>query len=159
MWIGLTPANYLTMLKEEYSEYQRETLSRRKAINCCTFANALPEIIFAHYGNSESAKVHNIKCPRAYRDYLRSQSEAHHTVRDLCDFSKHLKLDRKSVNAQQIERTARKEGHFVGLLALTQSKSVERLVVTFQNVATEIMDNILKDVLASWETIFQRDRL
>jgi hypothetical protein len=82
------------MLTDEYREYQdyrhtRDRVSMRKAINCCGLSNAMPEIIFAHYSGTDPEKVHWAKRAGAYRVHLRKQCEAHHTVRDICNYSKH----------------------------------------------------------------------
>ena len=159
MSLGLKAADYLTMLNDEYAEYKAQPLSMRKAINCCALANSLPEIVYAQYGSSNPLKVHNTTSQYAYRDYLRTQSEAHHTVRDLCDFSKHAVLDRKSVNVRTAAQQKRLEGFFQGLLALTTTREVERLIVTFRDGTEKIIDEILNEAVTSWNAIFSRDGL
>ena len=80
MSLNLKPVDYLWMLKEEYVEFKRDPAFVRKAIICCALSNALPEIIFAKYGSTEPHKVHNATSHDKYRDYLREECEAHHTV-------------------------------------------------------------------------------
>ena len=157
MSFDLTPTQYLTMLNETYEVYKAEPLSLRKAICCFGFSNALPEIIFARYGTSEPLKVHNKNKPEEYREYLRTECEDHHTVRDLCDFSKHAVLGRASVAVKKTEQKKREE--YTGLTLLIGFCETERLVVTFQNGNEKIMDEILKNVVESWKNIFERDRL
>jgi hypothetical protein len=136
----------------------------RKATNCCTLSNAIPEIIFAHYGCTEPDKVHRIKSAGAYRAYLRKQCEAHHTVRDICDFSKHARLTLRQsgpskVTVQDAKHITRQEGFFQGSLLLTETREVERLVVRHRDGRTELMDEILEQVSTSWKAIFDQDKL
>ena len=182
MSLDLTPRDYLEMLTEEYREYQehwqavvtvavgsgtktrlearRYRVSMRKAINCCALSNALPEIIFTQYGDTEPQKVHNAKSHNAYRDYLQTQCTAHLTVRDICEFSKHgPTLWRKSVSVQDAKRIKRKEGFLAGLLKLPMEREVERLEVRHGDGRTEFLDEILEQVITSWKTIFDRDKL
>jgi hypothetical protein len=185
MGLDLTPRDYLEMLTDEYREYLEQhwpaihvqllngtyepdqwhahRVSMRKAINCCSLSNALPEIIFAHYGRTEPEKVHRTKSASAYREHLRKQCEAHHTVRDICDYSKHGPiLDKRKhppVSVQEAKRIKRKEGRFRGLLALTETHEVERLVVRHRDGRTELLDDILEEVTASWKAIFDQDKL
>jgi hypothetical protein len=167
MGLDLTPRDYLEMLTEEYLEYQehwhahRYRVSMRKAINCCGLSNALPEIIIAHLNPTEPEKVLRAKV-KAYREHLGKQCEAHHTVRDICDYSKHgPKLTRPSVSVQDAKRIKREEGFPSGLLlALTQPHDVERLMVTHQDDGgTQLMDEVLERVIASWNAIFEQDKL
>jgi hypothetical protein len=160
MGLDLKPVQYLGMLNEEYREYKKNPLSMRKVITCCALSNAMPEIIFAEYGSTEPQKVHGAKDHGGYRERLRRECEAHHTVRDICDFSKHgPELDRPSVSVQHTRHTILQEGVFRALLALTQIQEVGRLVVTFQDGRKELMDEILVQVINSWDVIFKRDRL
>jgi hypothetical protein len=180
MGLDLTPRDYLEMLTDEYREYLKQQpairvqllngtyepdqwhhdyRSMRKAINCCSLSNALPEIIFAHYGRTEPEKVHRTKSASAYREHLRKQCEAHHTVRDICDYSKHGTLERSSVSVQHAKPLLRQEGFFQGLLALTETREVERLVVRHRDGRTELLDDILEQVTASWKAIFDQDKL
>jgi hypothetical protein len=98
-----------------------------------------------------------------YRKHLRKQCEAHHTVRDICDYSKHgPNLDKRSkdqpVSVHDSELIVRQEGFSVGaLLVLTQSREVERLEVRHKNGRTE--HEVLKQVIASWNAIFDEDGL
>jgi hypothetical protein len=91
MGLDLTPRNYLEMLTDEYREYLDNPLSMRKAINCCALSNALPEIITAHKNPADPPDAHKRKAA-AYREQLRRRCEAHHTVRDFCDYGKHRKV-------------------------------------------------------------------
>jgi hypothetical protein len=171
MCLDLTPRDYLEMLTEEYREYQdhwhaHRRVSIRKAINCCALSNALPEIIIAHYSGTE--KVHNKTKTTDYRRYLRTQCEAHHTVRDICDLSKHAKLtfrygpDEPTVrNVKPIKQT---KGSPVGLLlALTHAHDAERRVVRRKESAGSPqlidMDEVLEQVITSWKAIFEQDKL
>jgi hypothetical protein len=119
----------------------------------------MPEIIFAEYGSTEPQKVHGAKGHRDYREHLRGECEAHHTVRDICDFSKHGPRLNRETSVQDTKPTIRQEGFFKGLLALTQIQEIERLVITYQDGRKQPMDEILAQVINSWEMIFKRDRL
>jgi hypothetical protein len=87
--LNLKPVECFAMLKEEYAEFRQSPAFVRKAINCCAQSNALPEIIFAEYGLTRPQKIHRAKSALDYREHLRRDCEAHHTVRDICDFCKH----------------------------------------------------------------------
>jgi hypothetical protein len=135
MSFDLEPVDYLRMLKEEYREYRHSPEIYRKAINCCALSNALPEIIFAKYGRTEPQKVGGTKSQSGYRDHLRRECEAHHTIRDLCDFSKHgPMLDRRkgrsAVSVRDTKLIRRMEGYLSGLLGLTTPREVERLMIS-----------------------------
>jgi len=164
--LNLKPVEYLVMLKEEYAELRRSPLCVRKAINCCALSNALPEIIFAEYGSTEPHKVHGTKCHGDYRKHLRRECEAHHTVRDICDFSKHGPQLRRetqkgpsAVSVSSVKPIRRMEGIYQGLLALMNHREVERLMIEHKNGRRELMDDVLGHVIASWNVIFARDGL
>jgi hypothetical protein len=91
MGLDLTPRDYLEMLTDEYREYRDNRLSMRKAINCCGLSNALPEVITAHHNPTDSPKDLKDKTD-TYREQLRQRCEAHHTVRDFCEYSKHVRI-------------------------------------------------------------------
>jgi hypothetical protein len=174
MSLDLTPRDYLEMLMDEHREYQEHwhahhfRVSMRKAINCCALSNALPEIIFAQYGDTEREKVHGTKSSSAYREHLRKECEVHHTVRDICDFSKHgPNLDRRDnpkhpqrVSVQNAKLIRRIESFASGLLlVIPQHREVERLVVLHRDERTELLDDILEQVTTSWRAIFGQDKL
>ena len=160
MSLNLKPVEYLVMLKEEYAEFRRDPAFVRKAIICCALWNALPEIIFAEYGSTEPHRVHNVTSHCKYRDYLRGECEAHHTVRDICDFSKHgPKLHRPSVSVTDTKLIRRVESFVFGLLKLAMNREVERLMIEHKDGRTELMDDVLQQVIASWDAIFARDEL
>jgi hypothetical protein len=160
MALDLKPVEYLVMLKEEYREYKHTPAFVRKAIICCALSNAMPEIIFAQYGSTEPHRVHGAKSHGDYREYLRGECEAHHTVRDICDFSKHgPSLRRPSVSVGGTKLIRRVEGILQGLLAITTHHEVEKLMITHKDGRTQLMDDILEQVVASWDVIFPRDGL
>jgi hypothetical protein len=156
MGLELIPRDYLEMLREEYRAYQEHwhahdyRVSIRKAINCCGHSNALPEIIFAHYSDTEPAKVHHTHHRNAYRAYLQERCTAHLTVQDICEFYKHgpslrrqLANARPRVSVQTVKRITRPEGFFQWLLALTESREVERLEVRHERDGrTELMEQV-----------------
>jgi hypothetical protein len=164
MGLDLTPRDYLEMLTEEYREYQEHRrsyaqISMRKAINCCGLSNALPEIITAHRNPTDRPGVLKVKAA-AYREELRQRCQAHHTVRDFCDFSKHAKLTRESVSLEEAECIKQTKGSSVGLLlALTHAHDAELLVIRHQDGRKEYMDEVLEQVIASWKAIFNEDSL
>jgi hypothetical protein len=154
MGLDLTPKDYLDMLKKEYSEFAEDPLSMRKAINCCGLSNALPEVIIAHQNSADPPEALKRKAA-AYRKQLSQRCQAHHTVRDFCDYSKHVKLGRKCVSLEEAKRINQKKGSPVGLLlVLTHSQDVELLVLRHQDGREEYMDQVLAQVIASWNTIF-----
>jgi hypothetical protein len=53
----------------------------------------------------------------------------------------------------------RQEGVFRGLLAITQIKEIERLLVTHRDGREQPMDEVLAQVIASWNAIFDQDKL
>jgi hypothetical protein len=159
MCLDLTPRDYLEMLTDEYREYQDNRLSMRKAINCCGLSNALPEIITAHHNPTYPPKNLKVKAD-TYREQLRQRCEAHHTVRDFCDYSKHVKLGRKSVSVKEADRIKHTKGSPVGLtLVFTHPHDVELLVLRHQDGREEYMDEVLEQVITSWKAIFEQDKL
>ena len=163
--LDLTPRDYLVMLTDEHREYQQHRhangyqVSMRKAINCCGLSNALPEIITAHYNPTDPAGALKRKAD-AFREELRQRCEAHHTVRDFCDYSKHAKLRRKSVSVKEAEHIKQTKGSPVGMtLAFTHAHDVELLVIRHQRGREENMDEVLEQVIASWNAIFDEDKL
>ena len=157
MILNLTPRQYLEMLNDEYREYQQcqdNPLSMmRKAINCCALSNALPEVIIVHRNLKKKAGD--------YREQLRQLCPAHHTVRDFCDTSKHVTLDRKSVSLKEAERIkAMTMGSPMGLgLHFLHAADVYVLVLRHKDGREEYMDNVLKQVIASWNEILDEDKL
>jgi len=159
MGLDLTPRDYLEMLTDEYREYLDNPLSMRKAINCCGLANAIPETITAHKTPADSPDAHKRKAA-AYREQLRQRCEAHHTVRDFCDYSKHVKLGRKSVSVKEAERIKQTKGSPMGLTAVfTHSQDVELLVLRHQDGLVEYMDEVLAQVIDSWNVILDENNL
>jgi len=134
-------------------------LSMRKAINCCGLANALPEIVTAHKNPTDPPDAHKHKAVE-YREQLRQRCDAHHTVRDFCDYSKHVKLGRKSVSVKEVERIKQTKGSPMGLLlALTYPQDVELLVLRHEDGREEYVDEVLEQVIASWNAILDEDKL
>jgi hypothetical protein len=66
---------------------------------------------------------------------------------------------RSALSVKVTKLIKRKEGFFRGLLALTETREVERLEITHQDGRTELMDQVLAQVIASWDVIFPRDGL
>jgi hypothetical protein len=167
MGLDLTPRDYLEMLTEEYREYldywhaHGYQVSIRKAINCCGLSNALPEIIIAQYRDTQPQKVHHAKDHVVYRaDYLQVKCKAHLTVQDLCEFSKHgPKLWRESVSVRDATNITRQEGVARLPLMFPEPRDVERLWVRHQDGREELMNEVLEQVIASWKTIFDQDKL
>jgi hypothetical protein len=58
-----------------------------------------------------------------------------------------------------VSEAIRQEGVFRGLLALTRIREIERLRITHKDGRTELMDDVLKQVVDSWDVIFPRDGL
>ena len=159
MGLDLTPRYYLEMLTDEYREYQDNRLSMRKAINCCGLSNALPEVITALRNPTDPPNDLKVKA-NTYREELRRRCAAHHTVRDFCEYSKHVKLGRKSVSVEEAKRIKLIKGSPVGLLlALTHAHDVELLVLRHQDGREEYMDDVLEQVITSWNAILDEDGL
>jgi hypothetical protein len=53
----------------------------------------------------------------------------------------------------------RMEGVFQGLLALMTHREVEKLMITHTDGRTQLMDDVLEQVVTSWDVIFARDGL
>jgi hypothetical protein len=159
MGLDLTPRDYLKMLTDEYREYRDDLLSMRKAINCCGLSNALPEVIIVHKNPADPPEA--LKCKvDAYRERLKKRCPAHHTVRDFCDYSKHVKLTRKSVSVQEVERIRHEKGSPIGLtLVFTHPQDVELLALTHQGGRVEYMEEVLAQVIASWNEILDENNL
>ena len=155
----LTPREYLEMLTDEYREYQDNRLSMRKAINCCGLSNALPEVITALRNPADPPNDLKVKA-NTYREQLRQRCEAHNTVRDFCEYSKHLKLGRKSVSVKEAERLKHAKGSPIGMtLVFTHSQDVELLVLRHQDGREEYMDEVLEQVITSWNAMLDEEGL
>ena len=102
-----------------------------------------------------------------YREELRQRCQAHHTVRDICEFYKHgptlrrqSKPEPRKVSVQIVKRIIQLEGFYQGLAALTETREVERLEIRHERDGrTESIDQVLEQVIASWNTIFDQDKL
>jgi hypothetical protein len=159
MGLDLTPRGYLEMLTDEYREYRDNPLSMRKAINCCGLSNALPEVIIAHQNPADPPDVHDRKAD-AYRKQLEKRCQAHHTVRDFCDYSKHVKFGRKRVSVKEAERIKHTKGSSIGLLLLlTHPQDEELLVLRHQDGRVEYMGEVLAQVIDSWNAILDENNL
>jgi hypothetical protein len=159
MGLDLTPRDYLEMLTDEYQEYLKNPLSMRKAINCCGLSNALPEVIIVHQNPADSPDGLKRKAS-AYRKQLEQRCPAHHTVRDFCDYSKHVKLRRKCVNMKEAERIEHTAGSPIGLtLVFTHPEDVELLVLRHRNGREEYLHEVLAQVIASWNEILDETNL
>lgn len=160
MALDLKPVDYLVMLKEEHQEYRHTPVFVRKAIICCALSNAMPEIIFAEYGSTEPHRVHGVKSHGEYREHLRGECEAHHTVRDICDFSKHgPSLSRTSVSVKGTTLIGRSGRIIQGMLGATTHYKRAKLWITHTDGQTQLMADVLEQVIASWDVIFPRDGL
>src|SRR5262249_8644198 len=147
MSLDLTPRDYADMLTEEYRGYRDDRLSMRKAINCCGLSNALPEVIIAHKNPADPRKALKDKS-NAYREQVGQGCDAHNTVRDFCEYSKHVKLRRKTVTLQESERIKQTKGSPIGLLlTLTHPEDAEFLVLRHQDGRVEYMDDVLEQVI------------
>jgi hypothetical protein len=51
------------------------------------------------------------------------------------------------------------ESYLYGLLALKMHRKVEKLMIEHKDGRTELMDDVLQQVIASWDAIFARDGL
>ena len=74
----------------------------------------------------------------------------------LCDFAKHARLTLRchgpgEVTVQNAKRIPRQDGFVQGLLGLTETREVERLVVRHRDGRTELMDEVLDQVIDSWK--------
>ena len=72
MSFGLTSKEYLAMVMDAWKEFTANPLSKRHLIALCIFANHLPEIIIAEYGQSDPGKVQNHISGATYRAYAAS---------------------------------------------------------------------------------------
>jgi hypothetical protein len=159
MGLDLTPRDYLEMLTDEYREYRDNRLSMRKAINCCGLSNALPEVITAHRNPTDPPKDLKVKAD-TYREQLQQRCKAHLTVRDFCEYSKHVKLRRKSVSVEEAKRIKQIKGSPIGLtIIFTHSQDAALLVLRHQDGREEYMADVLERVITSWNEILEEDKL
>jgi hypothetical protein len=64
------------------------------------------------------------------------------------------------VSVQIVKRIIQPEGFYQGLAALTETREVERLEIRHERDGrTESVDQVLEQVIASWNTIFDQDKL
>jgi hypothetical protein len=63
------------------------------------------------------------------------------------------------VTVRDAKLIKRVEGFVFGLLALTSHREVVRLMIEHKDGGTELMDDVLEQVIASWDVIFRRDGL
>lgn len=162
MNFGLTPKEYLAMVIDAWEEFKVNPLSKRHLIALCTFANHLPEIIIAEYGQSDPGKVQNHVTGATYRAYAVSLCPEIGIVRDLCDFGKHGPfLDRKSVEVKETDVKERLVGDAVGVtfLGFPIARRVEKLVVTLKDGRDIHADAVVSTVVEFWKKAFASDGL
>jgi hypothetical protein len=162
MSFGLSPKEYLSMVVDALEEFKADQTSIRRLITVCTFANHLPEIIVAEYGQSDPAKVHNHVTGATYRGYAARLCPNVGIVRDLCDFGKHgPHLDRKSVEVKETDVKERLEGNVVGItyLGFPISRKTEKIVVTMNDGTEMQADVVVNTVVDFWNKSLALDGL
>ena len=71
-----------------------------------------------------------------------------------------FKPEPRKVSVQIVKRIIQLEGFYQGLAALTETREVERLEIRHERDGrTESIDQVLEQVIASWNTIFDQDKL
>ena len=70
MSFGLTPREHLDIVIEERTLFWQDKTSIRKGVNCCVWANHLPEIVFAAHASTSPARVYGCATEKAYRAHL-----------------------------------------------------------------------------------------
>jgi hypothetical protein len=162
MSFNLTPKEYLDMLIAAWEDFRLNPLSKRYLIQVCTFANHLPEIIFAEYGASNPRKVNNCSTGPQYRAHALGLCPEVGIVRDLCDFGKHgPRLDRKDVEVKETDPKEKVVGNALGLsiFGFPVAQKVEKLVITMNDGRELIADMIVANVVDFWKKKFASDHL
>lgn len=103
MGLGITPRELLTILNEEYQEFCQldDTTSKKHIMRCVIPSYHLHEHIWNYYKVSDPSKLDNITNSRdAYFQHLILACPSLGIIRDLCDFSKHSVLQRRTVQVK-----------------------------------------------------------
>src|SRR5262249_33810926 len=142
MSFDLEPVDYLRMLKEEHDEYRRSRPESRTRSQ-----------------RSSSPRTGKHSPSRSMCASSTRMRSAPHRSRSL-----RFQQARASPNAGECECEKRGGSHTTGrrlrgLLAVTRIREIERLRVTHQDGRTELMGDVLKQVIDSWDVIFPRDHL
>jgi len=161
MSFDLSPKEYLTMVEEAYGEFQANELSLRHLIACCTFANHLPEIIFATYATNDVIKLHGNTSKDTYRAYAIGLCPEIGSVRDLCDFGKHgPTLHRRNV---QVATTGKQNTPVLDTMSLIAGVPnhimTDKLVITLIDGKEKFADYVVGEVVEFWRRTFTADNL
>jgi hypothetical protein len=157
MAFGLSPTDYLQIVREQHSDFKADPLSLRKAISVTILANHIGEHVFAAFGSTDGTKVDNCKDLASYRKHLEGQKSELALIRDLCDFAKHgPRLDRKSVRVAKAEAKGTMVAEYTGLLlALTNHHEEQKIVVTLDDGSQLHFDYLIEEVMMFWTSFFE----
>jgi hypothetical protein len=161
MSFGLTPREHLDFLIEERNLLRRELSSTRMGVNCCVWANHLPEIVFAAYESASPEKVYDQAAEKEYRDHVVSLHPDLGLIRDLCDFAKHgPRLRRKGVQVSntQAKETFELNGSMM-MMGFPHHEEVLRLVVTLNNGEERWLDALVDSAVDFWKNEFDTKAL
>jgi len=161
MSFNISPRDYLVMVVEAHAEFKSDELSLRRLITCCTFANHLPEIIFATYGTNDIAKLHSNSSMDSYRAYAINLCPEIGIVRDLCDFGKHgPTLHRRNV---QVATTGKQSTPTLDTLSFIMGSPnhimTDKLVITLIDGNERLADYVIGEAVEFWQRTFAADNL
>ena len=156
MSFGLTPRQHLDCLIEERALFRRDVANVRLGINCCAWANHLPEIVFSAYEKTSPAKVYSLTNKDVYRAHLVTVAPNLELLRDLCDFAKHGPgLTRTSV---QVSKTEEQKKWILSTAMVAAGamhhEQANRLVVMLKDGSERWLNAIIEEAVDFWEKEF-----
>src|SRR5262245_13464867 len=162
MSFGLKPKDYLNMLLAAQVDLQKDPLSVRRLIECCFLGNHLPESVFWEYETTAPSKLHGKTTCKVYRSYIEGLCAEACIVRDLCDFAKHVRLHRRTVQVKSttIRRVFLKNfGWPLPWMMMPRGMPTTRFVVELES-GRELYAGVVVNTLVSfWSKQFDLDDL
>ena len=70
MSFAMSPSQYLTVLKDELSDFKAAPLSMRRAMSVAMFGSHILEHVFAAYSSTDVPKVDGCQSLKDYREHL-----------------------------------------------------------------------------------------
>jgi hypothetical protein len=153
---AISPSDYLTLLKEELADFQREPLSIKRAITVSLFANHIIEHIFAAYWPSDPAKLDGCQSVDLYRAQLTKAHPSLGLIRDLCDYSKHgPRLHRATVQVKktQVKETMVPDFMWLAMGAINHHAE-DKIVISLVDGREIFFDGLIDDVVQFWSALF-----
>lgn len=155
MSFGLTPRQHLDNLIEEHNFFRKNLASIRIGVNCCVWANHLPEIVFAVHHAAASGKVYNTTKEKKYREHVITMHPDLGIIRDLCDYAKHgPNISRQTVKTQNANQHTTLEVSSLFAAGIPHHDEVDRIVVTMKDTTEKWLDVLIEEAIKFWEKEF-----